>query len=141
MEGLRCFERKPAYVPRLPHGLRRAVSKGGIWIAGQNLPERITVSVPCWAKLHSESNFAVSDSFKPERWLKSGAESSPGEQDRSNFPLVRMAVLVNHWLEWKCDFFQRGSFGTGMHLILTATFYELSWGYWPGVVAEQKDKP
>lgn len=55
--------------PPLPDGLRREVPTNGAVICGHMIPEKMTVSVPCWATFQSKSNFTSPDVFLPERWL------------------------------------------------------------------------
>ncbi|KAI1652281.1 cytochrome P450 monooxygenase [Daldinia loculata] len=61
-EGLRIYPAAPASAPRLIH-------QGGATICDTYLPQGTIVDIWHWPMYHSESNFALAESFIPERWL------------------------------------------------------------------------
>jgi cytochrome P450 len=67
--------------PPLPDNMHRNVPKGGAVIAGNHLPEGITVGIPCYAMFRSSINFSSPEEFIPERWLHRN-ESSPYSKGR-----------------------------------------------------------
>lgn len=91
-EGLRLC-------PPIPAGLSRLVPKGGGFVCGHHLPEKVshplpyvskaltpplqtTVSYHTWSAHKSESNFNHPNKFLPDRWLPpSFTESSPFASD------------------------------------------------------------
>jgi cytochrome P450 len=70
--------------PPLPDNMHRNIPKGGANIAGNCLPEGITVGIPCYAMFRSETNFSSPEKFIPERWFRRESEdgSSPYSKDR-----------------------------------------------------------
>ncbi|KAI1206483.1 cytochrome P450 monooxygenase [Annulohypoxylon truncatum] len=61
-EGMRIYPAAPASVPRLIH-------RGGEVVCGKYLPEETIVDIWHWSMYHNPSNFALSESFIPERWM------------------------------------------------------------------------
>ncbi|EFQ31351.1 cytochrome P450 [Colletotrichum graminicola M1.001] len=61
-EALRMYPPAPSGIPR------RVKSDGGVFL-GQYVPPDTIVHVWHWAMYHSPANFALPDSFIPERWL------------------------------------------------------------------------
>ncbi|RDL34574.1 Cytochrome P450 ClCP1 [Venustampulla echinocandica] len=90
--------------PPLPDGLRREVPKGGAIICGHMIPEKMTVSVPCWATFQSKSNFVSPDVFLPERWLSEhqGDDSPYKNDNKSSFHPFSMGPhnCIGQTLAW-----------------------------------------
>ncbi|KAI6379154.1 hypothetical protein MCOR25_002030 [Pyricularia grisea] len=59
--------------PPVPTGFPRRVREGGGLFLGRHVPEGTLVMVWQWAAYHSPENFALPDSFIPERWLDEDA--------------------------------------------------------------------
>lgn len=64
-----CIEESLRVKPASTMGLPRVVPAGGRIIAGQFIPEGVTVSVPTYTLLHNEDAFESPNEFRPERWL------------------------------------------------------------------------
>ncbi|KAK2037682.1 cytochrome P450 [Colletotrichum somersetense] len=73
-EGIRMF-------PPVATGVPRKVSKGGGVFLDRFVPEGTLVQVCHWAMYHSSENFALPDSFVPERWLDEDARFANDRKD------------------------------------------------------------
>ncbi|KAF2455557.1 cytochrome P450 [Lineolata rhizophorae] len=62
-ETMRIFVAVPGYLPRVS-------PKGGAYVAGNFVPENMTVSTFGWAMTHSKRNFREPYTFAPERWVE-----------------------------------------------------------------------
>ena len=65
-----CIDESMRDRPPTGLGLPRETPKGGVTIAGQHLPEGITVSVPTYTFHHNDKLFEDPWVYKPERWLE-----------------------------------------------------------------------
>ena len=70
-----CIEESLRVRPASSFGLPRVVPKGGREVAGQMIPEGVTVSVPTYSLLRDESVFEKADEYIPERWLTEDSET------------------------------------------------------------------
>jgi benzoate 4-monooxygenase len=69
-----CIEESLRLRPASSMGLPRVVPKGGRMIAGRFFREGVTVSVPTYTLLRSESVFENPEVFKPQRWIDGDKE-------------------------------------------------------------------
>lgn len=64
-----CIDETLRLRPSSAFGLPREVPAGGRWIAGQLIPEGVSVSVPTYSLLHNTDIFEGPEDFRPERWV------------------------------------------------------------------------
>lgn len=69
-----CIEESLRVRPASSMGLPRIVPTGGRVIAGEYIPEGVTVSVPTYSLLRDESVFERANEYIPERWLTGDSE-------------------------------------------------------------------
>lgn len=75
-----CIEESLRLRPASSIGLPRVVPAGGREIAGQFIPEGVTVSVPTYSLLRDKNAFASPEQYIPDRWLT----DDPEEKRRMN---------------------------------------------------------
>ena len=69
-----CIEESLRVRPPSSFGLPRIVPKGGRQIAGQFVPEGVTVSVPTYSLLRDETAFDNATEYIPDRWMTDDPE-------------------------------------------------------------------
>ncbi|KAL2669787.1 hypothetical protein Neosp_015232 [[Neocosmospora] mangrovei] len=69
-----CIEESLRVRPASSFGLPRVVPEGGRHIAGQFVPEGVTVSVPTYSLLRDESVFEHATEYDPDRWMTDDSE-------------------------------------------------------------------
>ncbi|KAI8710999.1 Cytochrome P450 [Fusarium sp. LHS14.1] len=69
-----CIEYSLRVRPASSFGLPRVVLEGGRHIAGQFVPEGVTVSVPTYSLLRDESVFEHATEYDPDRWMTDDSE-------------------------------------------------------------------
>ncbi|KAI5457521.1 cytochrome P450 [Mariannaea sp. PMI_226] len=69
-----CIEESLRVRPASSFGLPRVVPEGGRHIAGQFVPEGVTVSVPTYSLLRDESVFNRATEYDPDRWMTDDPE-------------------------------------------------------------------
>jgi benzoate 4-monooxygenase len=69
-----CIEESLRVRPPSSFGLPRIVPAGGRVIAGQYIPQGVTVSVPTYSLLRDKTVFDDAEQYVPDRWLTDNAE-------------------------------------------------------------------
>jgi benzoate 4-monooxygenase len=77
-----CIEESLRLRPPSSFGLPRIVPKGGRMIAGQFIPEGVTVSVPTYSMLRNQEAFDNPDTYNPDRWITGDKE----KMAKAHFP-------------------------------------------------------
>ncbi|RFU80545.1 cytochrome p450 [Trichoderma arundinaceum] len=80
-----CVEESLRIRPASSFGLPRVVPPGGRTIAGQYIPEGVTVSVPTYTLLRNPDCFEEAETFNPDRWINSDSETRE-KMNTAHFP-------------------------------------------------------
>lgn len=79
-----CVEESLRVRPASTMGLPRVVPKGGRYVAGEFIPEDVTVSVPTYTLLRDTDAFDRPEEYLPERWLTD--ESGKAKMSKAHLP-------------------------------------------------------